>query len=128
MTHEPADRLHCLSDDHWARIESCFPRPDGRKGFPQEIASRDVLEAVLYRTRVGCPWRDLPKEYGYWHTIYTRWNRWVEGGVMQRAMVQLHTAQLATQEIDPVLAMIDSTVVRAHQHAAGAQKKRGRKP
>jgi transposase len=122
------DRLHCLTDELWAEIEDCFPRPKGRKGFPQEIPNRTVLEAVNYRTRVGCPWRDLPTEYGYWHAIYMRWTRWVEAGVPTKVMLKLHAQREARGELSSLLVLLDSTIVRAHQHAAGALKKKARKP
>ena len=130
MTIATPDRRHCLTEELWARIESCFPRPRGRKGkkgFQQKISNRDVFEAVLYRTRTGCPWRDLPTDYGYWHAIYMRWSRWVRAEVPQKAMIKLQAEQLASGEISSVLVLLDSTVVRAHQHAAGAIKKRARR-
>src|SRR5215211_4909599 len=75
------ERLWTLGDREWERIRAFFPRANGRKGFAQEIPSRKVFEAVLHRLRVGCPWRDLPKDYGFWHTIYTRLSRggWRQG-------------------------------------------------
>ena len=74
------------------------------------------------------PWRDLPGEYGDDHTIYVRWQRWVKGGVPQRAMVAWYLQAAKRGKLDLNLALIDSTIVRAHQHAAGARKKTGRKP
>lgn len=78
MTISTPDRLHCLEEEPWAHIKDSFPRAKGNKGFQPEIFNREVLEAVIYRSRTGCPWRDLPKEYGYWHAIYMRWTRWHE--------------------------------------------------
>jgi len=82
---EAKDRLHCLSDETWSLIEAGFPHAVGGKEVAQKCKSREVLEAVLYRARTGCPWRDLPKAYGPWHTIYMRWQRWVIDGVLNRA-------------------------------------------
>lgn len=127
MTLTTPDRLHCLEEEHWALIEDSFPRAKGNKGFQPEISNREVLEAVIYRSRTGCPWRDLPKEYGYWHAIYMRWTRWIKDGVMQRALNKLHAQKEAAGEISPALVFVDSTIVRAHQHAAGAKKKPARK-
>ncbi|MES2568619.1 MAG: transposase [Verrucomicrobiota bacterium] len=123
-----SDRLQCLTDEIWAGIEDCFPRANGRKGFEQEIPSRTVLEAVIFRARAGCPWRDLPTAYGFWHTIYMRWTRWVEAGVPAKVMVKLHAQKEAKGELSSLLVLLDSTIVRAHQHAAGALKKKARKP
>jgi transposase len=110
------------------RSRICFPRPKGRKGFPQEISNRIVLEAVIYRTRGGCPWRDLPAEYGYWHAIYMRWTRWLQAGVPTKVMVKLHAQKKARGELSLRLILLDSTIVRAHQHAAGESNKKARKP
>ena len=70
----------------------------------------------------------MPSEYGDDHTIYVRWQRWVKGGVPQRAMVAGCLTTAKAGKLDRSLALVDSTVVRAHQHAAGARKKTGRKP
>jgi len=119
------ERLWTLSDEAWERIAELFPRANGKKGFEQEIPSRHVFEAVLYRMRLGCPWRDLPPAYGYWHAIYMRWQRWVEAGVPERVAAAVQKQKLTSGELDLALVLLDSTVVRAHQHAAGARKKRG---
>jgi transposase len=123
----PADhgRLYWFSEAQWQQIEAVFPRPNGKKGFPQEVSNRQVCEAVLFRARTGCPWRDLPTVYGPWHTIYMRWSRWVQAGVPERAAQAILAARQRAGDFDPALALLDSTVVRAHQHAAGAQKKNG---
>ena len=122
------DRLLHLSDEQWAQIESAFPQRRGRSGFERKISNRQAFEAVLYRARVGCPWRDLPSAYGDDHTIYMRWQRWVKSSVPQRALVAWYLEAAQRGELDLSLAMIDSTAVRAHQHAAGARKKRATKP
>ena len=122
------DRLLHLSDAQWAQIETAFPQRRGRSGFERKISNRTAFEAVLYRERTGCPWRDLPSVYGADHTIYIRWQRWVKNGVPQRAMVTWYLEAAKRGELDLSLALIDSTVVRAHQHAAGARKKRASKP
>ena len=79
--------------------------------------NRLFVEAVLYRYRAGIPWRDLPERFGPWKAVHTRFTRWAESGVWER--VFQHLAGAADNEY----AMIDSTIVRAHQHSAGAQKK-----
>ena len=126
MSQQP--RLYQLSDAQWAEIEAAFPQRRGKSGFEQKISNRTAFEAVLYRERTGCPWRDLPVAYGDDHTIYMRWLRWVKSGVPQRAMVARYLAGVKSGKIDLRLALLDSTIVRAHQHAAGALKKTGRKP
>lgn len=121
------ERLLHLSDAQGAQIEAAFPQRRGCSGFERKISNRLAFEAVLYRERTGCPWRDLPGAYGDDHTIYVRWRRWVKGGVPQRTMVAWYLAAAKAGKLNLSLALIDSTIVRAHQHAAGARKKTGRK-
>ncbi|UKD16067.1 IS5 family transposase (plasmid) [Burkholderia aenigmatica] len=104
-----------LSDEVWARIESVLP---GKEGDPGRTATdnRWFVEAVLWIGRTGCPWRDLPKTFGRWHTVYMRFSRWRRKGVWERV---IHAVADET-EIKHVL--IDSTIVRAHQHSSGARK------
>jgi transposase len=93
------------------------------KRRPPTYTDKSVLNAVLYMLSSGCSWRQLPREYGRWHTIYTRFKRWSDAGVMDRV---LH--ELQRQKIIGVHAVfLDSTIVRAHQSASGARKKRGRR-
>ena len=117
------ERLLHLSDAQWTQVEAAFPQRRGRSGFARKISNRTAFEAVLYRARVGCSWRDLPSAYGDNHTLYVRWRRWVKADVPQRALVASYLAAAKRGELDLSLAMLDSTVVRAHQHAAGARKK-----
>ena len=81
-----------------------------------------TVEAVLYRFRTGCPWRDLPERFGSWKTIHQRFSRWAKGGVFERIF------KLLAEDHDNEYVMIDATIVRAHQHSAGARKKTVRKP
>lgn len=106
-----------LSDEVWARIESVLL---GKEGDPGRTATdnRWFVEAVLWIGRTGCPWRDLPKAFGRWDTVYMRFSRWRRKGVWERV---IHAAADET-EIKHVL--IDSTIVRAHQHSSGARKKK----
>ena len=122
------ERLFHLSNEQWAQVEGAFPQRRGQSGFARKISNRLAFEAVLFRARTGCPWRDLPSAYGDHHTLSMRWQRWVKSGVPQRAMVAWYLEAAKQGKLDLSLALIDSTVVRAHQHAAGAHKKRGTKP
>ncbi|VAV99028.1 Mobile element protein [hydrothermal vent metagenome] len=79
------------------------------------------VEAVLYRYRAGIPWRDLPARFGDFRVVHTRHMRWSKSGVWERLFKHL------SQDSDNEYAMIDSTIVRAHQHAAGARG-RSKKP
>ena len=106
-----------LRDDQWERIKDLLP---GKATDPGMTAkdNRLFVEAVLWLARTGAPWRDLPSELGNWHTTYTRCKRWGEKGVWQRIL------DAVSHDKDFEVLMIDSTIVRAHQHAAGAQKKK----
>lgn len=81
------ERLLHLSDEPWTQVEAAFPPRRGQSGFERKISNRLAFEGVLYRARVGSPWRDLPGEYGDHHTVYMRWKRWVKSGVPQRALI-----------------------------------------
>jgi len=82
--------------------------------------NRRFIEAVLYRYRAGIPWRDLPERFGNFRVIHTRFGRWAKTGVWARVFKHL------AADADNEYAMIDSTVVRAHQHSAGAHKKKAK--
>jgi transposase len=98
---------------------SAWPRrPCGRHGGGQSL----FVEAVLFRFRAGVPWRDLPARFGDWKIVYQRFNRWAKSGVFERVF------KLLASDHDNEYMMIDATVVRAHQHSAGAKKKTARKP
>ena len=105
-----------LSDGQWLRIEHLLPGKPTDKGG-RAADNRQFVEAVLYTARVGNPWRDLPAEFGNWHSVYVRFSRWETYGVWHRV------AEALSGDADLEELFIDSTVVRAHQHAAGAPKK-----
>lgn len=109
-------RRYGLRDDQWERIKDILP---GRKGHVGVTANdnRLFIEAVLSRYRAGIPWRDLLERFGDFRVIHLRHSRWSKTGVWQRAF------ELLSQDADNEYAMIDSTIVRAHQHSAGAKKK-----
>lgn len=114
-------RRYALRDDQWERIKNQLPGSEQWVG-PTVGDNRLFVEAVLYRYRAGIPWRDLPERFGDPIVIHNRYRRWCESGVWERVF------QMLSQDADNEYAMIDSTIVRAHQHSAGALKKKGRKP
>lgn len=109
-----------LRDDQWARIEQLLPGKVTDCGVTAKD-NRLFVEAVLWIARTGSPWRDLPPELGNWHNVYTRFSRWGKKGVWKRIIDAVVT------DADVQALLIDSTTVRAHQHAAGAQKKKARR-
>src|SRR5215218_4567140 len=107
---------YALRDDQWDRIERLLPGRPGSVGVTA-ADNRLFVEAVLFRYRAGIPWRDLPECFGGWKNVHRRFGRWAQKGVWTQLFEHL------AEEADTEYAMIDSTIVRAHQHSAGAQKK-----
>ena len=107
-------RRYALRDDQWERIQNLLP---GREGTVGKTAkdNRLFVEAVLYRYRAGIPWRDLPERFGVFRIIHTLFSRWSHSGVLERVFHAL------AEDADNEYAMIDATIVRTHQHGAGAK-------
>ena len=108
-----------LRDDEWDRIEDFLPGREGHVGGTA-LDNRLFVEAVLYRYRTGIPWRDLPAHFGSWKSTHQRFSRWCKSGVFNRVLNHLAGAA------DAEYVMIDATIIRAHQHSAGARKKGAR--
>ena len=94
--------------------------PTGRPGG-QWANHRQVINGILWKLATGVPWRDLPERYGPWQTCYERFRRWQADGTWQRLLAHAQTRSDAVGEVDWEV-VVDATVVRAHQHAAGARK------
>ena len=107
-------RRYALRDDQWQRIKDLLPGRLRSVGVTAKD-NRLFVEAVLYRYRAGIPWRDLPARFGDFRVIHTRLSRWSKTGVWKCVFEHL------AEEADNEYAMIDSTIVRAHQHSAGAK-------
>jgi putative transposase len=111
-----------LTDETWDRLAAALAAVKSRAGAPPKQSDRDFVEAVLYLARTGCPWRDLPARFGHWEAVYQRFRRWEEAGYW-RALFAVLPEDLA--EVQTIL--LDSSIIRAHPHAAGAPKKKGAK-
>ena len=109
-----------LTDAAWAVIEPLLPRNGGR-GKPW-ADHRRVINGILWKLRTGAPWRDLPERYGPWQTCHARLVRWQRDGTWDRLLARAQTKSDAVGEVVWEVS-VDSTTVRAHQHAAGAPKK-----
>ena len=109
-------RRYELTDDEWARIEQLLPGKAGDPGRHGED-NRRFVNGVIWIARSGAPWRDLPERYGEWNSVFQRFNRWSKAGVWKKVFEALRMPGLE-------ILMIDSTVIRAHQHSASASKKK----
>ena len=110
--------LFWLNDRQWAVIEPLLPRLGGKP----RVDDRRVISGILHRYREGLRWRTIPAEYGPRTTLFNRFNRWSERGLWQQLF-----ATLAACDDPPVVAMVDSTAMRAHRAAAGAKGGSGAK-
>lgn len=102
-----------LTDFEWRVIEPLLPNKP--RGVPR-VDDRRVLNGIFWVLRSGAPWRDLPERYGPYTTAYNRFNRWRKAGIWDRLMDAITAAH------DGAVTMIDTSIVRVHQHAAGAKK------
>jgi transposase len=112
-------RRHELTDQAWAEIAPQLP-PGGRRGG-QGADHRRVLNGHPMEAGHRVPWRDLPQRYGPWQTCYERFRRWQADGTFKRLLAHAQTKSDAVGEVDWDV-VVDATIVRAHQHAAGARK------
>lgn len=112
-------RTDVISDDLWAVIEVVLPTNECRRGRPWNDHRR-TLEGIAWRFRTGSPWRDLPSEFGPWQSVWERHKRWsVDGTYTAMFAAVRETAGVEDEDLLELIS-VDSTSVRAHQHAAGA--------
>ncbi len=110
-----------LSDQQWQQLEPLLPPQKPKTGRPAS-EHRKILNGILWILRTGAPWRDLPERYGSWRTVASRFYRWRKAGIWERLFTAIQQQSDATRQIDWDIHFVDSTIVRAHQHAAGAKK------
>lgn len=110
-----------LTNEQWEQIEALLPKVKTKRGRPAQD-HRQLLNGMIWVLRTGAPWRDMPERYGKWTTIYSRFQRWRKSGVWEKMFSELQTVLDVESNIDWEVHFIDSTTVRAHQHAAGAKK------
>ncbi len=103
---------HAIRDADWDRVKNLLPSRGPRTN------NRRFVDAVLWVNRTGAPWRDLPERFGKWNSVHRRFRRWAESGVWGTVLAAVRTP-------DPPTRVLDSTVVRAHPHAAGARRSSG---
>jgi transposase len=104
---------HALTDEQWKRLSKVLPQ---RKSGPQsKRGDREFINAVLYRAKTGVAWRDLPERFGPWKSIYNRFANWARRGVWDEVFKALQL------EVDETGSIVDGSIVRAHQDAAGGK-------
>jgi transposase len=114
-------RRYDLTDVQWAALQPLLPTPR-RPGRPPTWTKRQLIDGIRWRIRAGTPWRDVPECYGSWAAAYALFRRWQRDGTWPRILTTLQgLADAAGRIVWDV--SIDSTVARAHQHAAGARKR-----
>ena len=104
---------HALTDEQWERLQQLLPKQ--RTGPASTLGDRQFIDAVLYRAKTGVPWRDLPERFGPWKTVYNRFANWAKRGVWAKIFKALQ------MRIDKTGSIVDASVVRAHQDAAGGK-------
>jgi transposase len=109
-----------LTDDQWAALESLLPPQRPATGRPNND-HRQVVEAMVWLALIDAPWRELPAHYGSWKTVASRFYRWCQQGIFDRLLAEVHRRADACGELDWLCHYVDGSVVRAHQHAAGAR-------
>ena len=110
-----------LTDEQWFKLENLLPGKRSDCGVTAKN-NRLFLEAVLWIVRTGSPWRDLPGEFGNWHRVYVRYNRWSHKGVWSRVL------ESVGGDADLEFLMIDGSIVRVHQHGASKKTNKTVKP
>jgi len=110
-----------LTNEQWEILAPILPPQKPKTGRPG-MDHRQMMNGILWVLRTGAPWRDIPERYGKWTTIYSRFQRWRKQGVWDCILAKLQTIKSREKQIDWEVHLIDGSVVRAHQHAAGAKK------
>ena len=107
-------RRYELTDDEWNRVAPLLPPENsGKQGRPSKC-NRTILNGIVWIARSGAPWRDLPERYGAWQTVYSRFRKWIEDGILDNIFRVLSLEAELTEL---------SIIVQAHQHSAGAKKR-----
>ncbi len=110
-----------LTDAQWARLKPLLP-PQKPKTGRINLPHRRIINGILWILRTGAPWDDLPRRYGPRGTVSSRYYRWRQLGIWDRVFAELQAQADADGLLDWTIHFVDSTVIRAHQHAAGAKK------
>lgn len=114
-------KRHELSDEQWQQLKPLLP-PEKPETGRTNLNHRTVINGMLWILKTGAPWRDLPERYGKWQTVASRLYRWQKNGVWDRVFAHLQQSKDSDGQLDWEVHYVDGSVIRAHQHAAGAKK------
>lgn len=114
-------RRHELTDEQWNKLKPLLPPQQPETGRPRK-SHRKIINGILWILNTGAPWRDLPDRYGPWETVYSRFNKWRKDGLWQKLFKRLQVNADEQGNVQWEIHFVDSTIVRAHQDAAGAKK------
>ena len=106
-------RGHALSDQQWERLQALLS--ERRRGPSSKLGDRLLIDAVVYRAKTGCPWRDLPAHFGRWKSVDNRFYNWAERGMWAKIFSALQL------DVDETGSIVDTSVVRAHEDASGGK-------
>ena len=112
---------HELTNKHWDQLPPLLPPQKPKTGRPA-VDHRRILNGILWLLRTGVPWRDVPERYGPWSTVASRLYRWRKAGLWDRLFATVQQQADANGHLDWDRHYVDGTIVRAHQHAAGAKQ------
>ncbi|NJO75076.1 MAG: IS5 family transposase [Leptolyngbyaceae cyanobacterium RM1_406_9] len=118
---ESPQRRGALTNRQWQRLHPLLPPQKPRVGRPN-LDHRTTINGILWVLRTGAPWRDLPGRYGAWATVSGRFYRWQRNGLWQQILQTLQPQADREGKLNWQLHHVDGSVIRAHQHAAGAKK------
>jgi transposase len=110
-----------LTNTRWERLQLLLPPQKPKTGRPA-VDHRRILNGILWILRTGAPWRDLPERYGPWRTVASRFYRWQRAGIWGRLLAAVQAQADADGQINWEIHSVEGTMIRAHQHAAGAKK------
>lgn len=109
-------RRHELTDEQFKKIKHILPGREGHVGVTAKD-NRIFINGVLWIFKTGAPWRDLPERFGHWKNVHRRFSRWAKSGIFDSIF------RILSEDADMEFLLMDGTIVKAHQHAAGAKKK-----
>ena len=110
-----------INSNQYEKIKHILPKQRGNVS----VDNITFINALLYIVENGCKWRRLPKEYGHWHVVYKRFNRWVKAGIINKLFQELHVQNIL--HLNPQALFLDSSTVKVHPDACGAFKKTANK-